>query len=141
VPAAVAAIVLVAVTLANSMPDFTSDVGTEIATNHRRDLAPEFAVSGFEELKQHMDRLDFEPVQPACVAERGLRIVGARYCSVQGRIAAQVRLKDDNDRSYTLYLVRSFGRVREGIQVHDGVTVELWREGDLLIGLAGGDAS
>ena len=137
-PAAIAAIVLVAVSLASSMADLTrSDltgaIGAEIATNHRRDLDPEFRSSDIAVIAQHMDHLDFDLRAATSIAERGLQVVGARYCSVQGRIAAQLRLADGG----TLYVVRAFGRVREGTQPHDDILVELWREGDLLIGLAG----
>jgi len=137
-PAAIAAIVLVAVSLASSLPDLTrSDltgtIGEEIATNHRRDLDPEFRTSDLAMIANHMDRLDFDLRTAESIAQRDLHIVGARYCSVQGRVAAQLRLADGG----TLYVVRAFGRVREGTQPHDDVLVELWREGDLLIGLAG----
>jgi len=139
IPGLVAAIVLIAVSLATASSDLTTTVGEEIANNHRRDLAPEYVTDNVETIARRMDRLDFELRAPAGLARRGLRIVGARYCSVQGRIAAQIRLTNAAGREHTLYIVRAFGRVREGTASHNGVTVELWREGDLLIGLAGGE--
>ena len=111
-PAAVAAIVLVAVALASATADFTRAVGQEIANNHRRDLAPEFFSGDCATIAKRMDRLDFDLRMPERLADRGLRLVGARYCSVQGRIAAQLCLKDDAGRVHTLYVVRAFGRVR-----------------------------
>ena len=132
-PVAIAAIVLVAVSLAMSMPELTTRIGEEIAANHRRDLDPEFRSDNLDVLAQHMNHLDFDLRTAASIAQRNLHIVGARYCSVQGRVAAQLRLADGG----TLYVVRAFGRVREGTQPHDDIQVELWREGDLLIGLAG----
>lgn len=136
-PTAVAAIVLVAVALASATADFTQAVGQEIANNHLRDLAPEFLSGDIDTIAERMDRLDFDLRMPTRLAERGLRLVGARYCSVQGRVAAQLSLEDSAGREHTLYVVRAFGRVRESTAPHDGVDVELWREGDLLIGLAG----
>jgi len=138
VPTVVAAIVLVAVGLAATMQDTTESVGQEIAVNHLRALDPEFAVTRFDEISRHMERLDFEPRLPERIAERNLTVQGARYCSVQGRIAAQVRLTDSDGARYTLYMVRAIPRVRAGTTTHDGVEVELWNEGDLSIGLARG---
>jgi len=145
-PTVVAAIVLIAVSLAASTGDdvardtasnTASAIGQEIASNHRRALDPEFRVTTFAELPARMDRLDFALREPARLAGRGLRMVGARYCSVQGRIAAQIRMEDEQGRGHSLYIVRAFGRVRDGTASHGGIHVELWREGDLLIGLAG----
>ena len=78
-------------------------------------------------------------MEPAGLAERGLRLAGARYCSVQGCMAAQVSVVDEAGESWTLYQVRPDERLAKldaaKIEI-DGVDVELWREAGLVMGLA-----
>ena len=146
VPAAVAATIVLAILFAvNSTPSPVGEpLGREIARKHARDLEPEFRTTSYEELAQRMDRLDFEVRPAARLIDRGCRLVGARYCSLGGRIAAQLRVVDEGGRKLTLYLVRAVrpieeGRqIEEGLRTHDGVSVETWQEGDLIYGLAGG---
>jgi hypothetical protein len=146
VPAAVAATILIAILLARSSTPRSGGepLGQEIARNHARDLEPEFRTTSYEELARRMDRLDFEVRPAARLADRGFRLVGARYCSLGGRIAAQLRVIDEGGRKLTLYLVRAVRPIEEGQQIeegrrtHNGVSVETWQVGDLIYGLAGG---
>ena len=67
------------------------------------------------------------------------RLLGARYCSLQGSIACQVKLARPDGSVSTLYLVRDgreFSGVREGTQRVQNLEIELWREDGLLVGFA-----
>ena len=69
----------------------------------------------------------------------GERIVGARYCSLGGEMAAQIRFRDAAARVCTLYQARdseAFRGVREGTFEMSGVRVRVWRESGLVMGLA-----
>jgi hypothetical protein len=114
-------------------------VAEEISLNHHKRLDPEFRSADITELATSMDRLGFTLVLPARVAESGTRPVGARYCSLRGRSAAQVQLTDDRGRRHTLYEVPPAGdleRVKSGSIEIDGLEVSFWREKGLVFGWA-----
>ena len=140
VPAAVAATIVIAIALIQgwTRPSDAETLGEEIARNHARDLDPEFHTTSYEELARRMSRLDFEVRPAARLADRGCRLVGGRYCSLGGRIAAQLRVVDAGGQRLTLYVVRAVHSIEDGRRRHDGVSVETWQEGDLIYGLAGG---
>lgn len=123
-----------------SGPDVSAAVAREIAMNHGKALAVEFQASCCEDLCECMDKLDCSPVTPRRVRERGLRVVGARYCSIQGELAAQIRLEDRDGRRWTLYqcpCTPALEDIRESSTTIDGVRVEVWQEEGLFMGLAG----
>jgi hypothetical protein len=112
----------------------------EIAMKHNKALDMEFRVSCCEDLCECMSKLDCRPVTPERIRERGLRVVGARYCSVEGELAAQIRLEDEKGRRYTLYQCRctpDLEKIEEASDTVNGVRVEVWREAGLFMGLAG----
>ncbi len=114
-------------------------VASEIALNHHKALELDVEVDGFEELAGAMPLLDFSPMAPGAIATEGYRLLGARYCSIGGSIAAQIRLVDSGGVRATLYELRESGHA--GLVDHadtevDGLRVRLWREGGLLMGLA-----
>ncbi|NRA95692.1 MAG: hypothetical protein HRU14_05725 [Planctomycetes bacterium] len=114
---------------------------TEIAKNHRKGRAPEFATTKIEQLGPEMvERLGFEPVTPLKFhARRNVTILGGRYCSVGGAPAAQVACRDADGRRMTLYLWPANDDVPENWSSDHTVgdtVVTIWREGELLAGLA-----
>ncbi len=139
IPFAMAATVVLAALLGVFAQSPAAKLGAEIAHNHARGLEPEFETASYEELTERMHRLDFAVRAPNRLAARGFRLVGARYCSLDGRIAAQLRLVDARDETLTLYLVRSGHRMEAARRRHSGVAVELWQEGELTYGLAQGN--
>ncbi len=114
------------------------EVAREIAQNHRHDYASEFTVTDYETLRTSLARLDFVLDAPRRHT-RGLTLRGGRYCSLQGRIAAQMRLEDGAGRTCTLYAVRGDSLLDPSEEVVvrlEELRVRLWREGDVLFGLA-----
>lgn len=117
----------------------TRVVAQEIALNHIKALQVDHPAAVFSELASMSDKLGFVPVEPALLAERGLQLEGARYCSVQGCMAAQLRVVDADGGAYTLYQVRPDERLAKlgaATATVDGVDVELWIEAGLIMGLA-----
>jgi len=112
----------------------------EIALNHGKNLAVEFAAVEYAQLSQQMVELDFPLRSPRDVADGELRMLGGRYCSIQGRLAAQIKLEDEDGRIRTLYQT-SFDEHFDGLpdleRELDGIRIRVWREDDLLFALAG----
>jgi len=148
--AAGAAILVAAVVgwiVATSLPDRKDgdrapsafDIAFEVAANHARDLDPEFHGASYADLRRAMPKLDFSIIEPSRVVGDGLRLVGARYCSVQCAVAAQIRLVDAEAENHTLYEVadkRHFAGVEATEIAVGGVRVRIWREEGLLLCLA-----
>ncbi|MBI3777251.1 MAG: hypothetical protein HY273_17195 [Gammaproteobacteria bacterium] len=141
--AAVAALVAVVVPLTlwqlTSNDDWNVRAAREIALNHKKQLAVEFPDTDYASLRTQMSKLDFVLTAPSRLPIEGLRVVGARYCSIQGHLAAQVRLQDRDGRSYTLYERTSHGMPPlEAAQQHmiDGVQIQEWQEAGLFFGFA-----
>ncbi|VAX08122.1 hypothetical protein MNBD_GAMMA26-1749 [hydrothermal vent metagenome] len=123
-------------------PDVVSlplKVAQEIALNHNKQLVNEFEVNTFVELGTMMTKLDFAPIAARRMKDSGFRIIGGRYCSIQGHLAAQVQFVDDQGKGATLYQTQLSGalaELTESEHVVDGVKVQLWQENGLIFGLA-----
>ncbi len=120
-------------------PSLVRAIATEVAANHAKSRPLDVEASSFSELRRAMDRFDFTLVQPESPHCADLTLVGARYCSIQGRPAAQIRLSDERGETFTLYETRddaSFVELREAELVVDGSIVRIWRGDGLLFALA-----
>ena len=120
----------------NSLP---YRVAQEIALNHNKQLANEFEVSTFSKLAALMMKLDFVPYIAKRVEALDYQMTGGRYCSIQGQLAAQVRLIGEQEKDITLYqtqLNEELATLQESEYVVDGVNVQLWFENGRLFGLA-----
>ncbi|MEM6327127.1 MAG: hypothetical protein AAF791_08415 [Bacteroidota bacterium] len=112
-------------------------IAQEIALNHVVALDPDVRAGSFAALTGDLDKLDFSVMEPDDIAME--EVIGARYCSLGGQMAAQIRFRDANARVCTLYQARdseAFDAVREGTFEMSGVRVRVWREGGLVMGLA-----
>ncbi len=119
--------------------NLTQLISQEIVLNHNKQLKLDFEAKDYESLNQAMAKLDFtiSKSQHETLAE--LEIVGARYCSIQGRIATQIRLKDKDGKYFTLYQTKLTELLEKSpavIQRIQQVEVHQWQEGDLFFGLA-----
>ena len=116
-----------------------SSIRHEVAENQLKQRAPEFDRQAVGELQPLMADLDFALVESRRVRERQLRVVGARYCSIQGQLAAQLQLEDAQGARWTLFQAPLRGRLRatrSSVESLEGVRVELWRESGVLLALA-----
>ena len=65
----------------------------EIAMNHSKQLNVEIATTRYDILQTKLDRLDFA-LRPADHAlQETYTLIGGRYCSIQGELAAQLKLR------------------------------------------------
>ncbi len=114
-------------------------VAHEIALNHNKQLPSEFSASTYIQLGSIMIDLDFIPTASSRLAQYSYHMDGARYCSIQGQLAAQTRLVDSQGNVYTLYQTQyseTLAKLSESEHVVDGVKVKVWREKDMVFGLA-----
>jgi hypothetical protein len=113
-------------------------IGKEIAMNHKKQLPIEFSAEDYAGLQLQMNKLDFALAPPSSPATSELHVIGARYCSIQGQLAAQIRLRDSAGRVYTLYETKLTDKLREvGGEVRtEGIRILLWRETGVFCGLA-----
>ncbi len=115
-------------------------IAREIALNHVKNLTVEFPAEGYPGLREQMGKLDFSLRSPEHTGGGGaFRVIGGRYCSIQGQLAAQIKLEDGAGRLLTLYQT-DFSEDFEGLSMQqrelEGIQIRIWREGDLLFGLA-----
>lgn len=114
-------------------------VSQEIALNHNKGLAPEFTSIDYDTLSTLMDKLDFSPIQPSQANIADLRLIGARYCSIHGQLAVQIKLVDEKGELLTLYQTQlnpELSRLPEASYQVDNVSVRQWQESGLFFGLA-----
>lgn len=138
---AVAAVALVAVVV-RVAPLAVEDVVAEISYNHNKHMDLEVATSSIEELRAKQPKLDFTLIASERLPAATWELLGARYCSIDGRIASQMRYRNrQNGQLYTLYETSLRSQVKgldgEHKAFKDGTIVRVWREKDLLLGLAG----
>jgi hypothetical protein len=126
-----------------STPDSPREIASTVARaaaeghNERQEL--EFRVSRTAELRRVMKSLDFAPVEPDMMARMNMHIVGARYTTLEGVIAAQILYLDPKGEPCTLYLARpveKLSRIATGEHSVDGLRVSVWREKGLVMVLA-----
>ncbi|MEM6393405.1 MAG: hypothetical protein AAF797_11580 [Planctomycetota bacterium] len=119
-------------------------IASEIALNHRKELGLEFpaekdiVMDDYAALNRMMPKLDFVMVAPE-PGHGTSALVGGRYCSIDGHIAAQLRLVCDQGKRQTLYQFADhadFAAMAPGEATVNGVTVTLWRQSGLIFGLA-----
>jgi len=111
----------------------------EVAMNHTTRLDPEFRGESLAMLDNSMQQLPFTLSLPSTI-DTAYKLVGSRYCSLSGELAAHVRLKHaETGKSMSLF-VTSNGAALEDVQTQqttlEGIDVELWREGGLFFALA-----
>lgn len=113
----------------------------QIASQHGQKFEPQVTADDFDDLKT-MTVAGFTPVEPERCKQDDYRVVGARYQTVGGQQATQIRLAYVYGPPATLYEMpaEQFAWVREGTLNVDGLPVKFWREGNVLMALAG-DAS
>ena len=114
-------------------------VAAEIALNHAKQFDTEFEVPSLAALSAEMTLLDFAPVHPKKLQYETYELDGARYCTIDSAIAIQVRMRDAAQQDYTLYQFRDSPLLPldgEETIIVEGIGVTLWREGEIVMGLA-----
>lgn len=142
----VAALAVAALWLAlprNSVDESPREIAQVVAQhaavghNERQEL--EFRVSRTAELRGAMRSLDFTPVEPALISGMNMRVIGARYTTIEGVMAAQIVYRDPKGVLCTLYQARPVSKLAglpNGDHEVDGLLVSVWHEKGLLMVLA-----
>ncbi len=116
-----------------------SNIAAEVVLNHNKRLPSDYVTDSYAELSTMMDKLDFSLSKPAHSALAEYQLTGARYCSLQGQIAGQLKLESSDGEQHTLYVTRlseEFSGLQESVQEVDGLTVRNWQSGGLFFSLA-----
>lgn len=71
-------------------------IGSEVAKNHINLKPLEVQTSSINTIRGFLSKLDFSPVESSLLKGTTKKLIGGRYCSIQGVTAAQLRLKDSN---------------------------------------------
>ncbi|MGF1507927.1 MAG: hypothetical protein ACFB9M_00340 [Myxococcota bacterium] len=120
-------------------PSHLRQLAAEVWTHHVAAKPVDVMEQSLEALGGRMPRLDFRLRSSARIDD--LETLGARYCSLEGQLAAQVALRDGEGRPHTLYVTaytRRFAEVSDAVVELDRGQVHIWREGDLIYALAWG---
>lgn len=104
----------------------------EVAFNHEKQLASDILTNNIADLNKQMDKLDFELGLPQNI-QANYELLGGRYCSVDNRIAAQLKIKNNTGSVGTLYVLKKI----ESFDIQDLVLfektkVDIWDDGQLL---------
>lgn len=119
-----------------SPQEITAAVMRHAAEGHNQQQELDFRAARAADLRQAMKSLDFTPVEPAMMRSMDMRLVGARYTTMEGVMAAQILYLDPKGEPCTLYQaqpVDSLARLSESETVIDGVRVNVWREKGLVM--------
>ena len=133
-----AAIAIVVVAQAPGHSGLSDRLADEVWRHYLVLKPPEVRGNGFGDLAAQLPRLDFELRAPRLPT--GWFTEGARYCSVDGELAAQIQLRDENGHRYALYVTRArpkFDPLTDRRVRRDGGSVRVWREAGLVYALAG----
>lgn len=122
-------------------------IADEVARNHVKMKPLEVQTQNLNQLREYFTQLDFTLVNSSLLDNSASKMLGGRYCSIQGLTAAQIRFKQDNGAPVTLYEVQYdpslYGELpvlEQGQQpieqVVRGVEVSIWIEKGLLMATA-----
>lgn len=90
---------------ASSNVNMPKAIAMEVAKNHIKLKPLEVSSARFSPVRQYFTELDFAPLKSSLYQLRGNALLGARYCSIAGISAAQIRYKDEKEQLQTLYQV------------------------------------
>lgn len=122
-------------------------IGSEVAKNHINLRPLEIQTSSIKEIRNFLTKLDFMPIESALLKGTSKSLIGGRYCSIQGVIAAQLRLKDSKTGQvqslyqsvYDKNVFSDLPELKENqkpVTVYSkGLAVDIWVEKGLLFAL------
>ena len=137
--------------LALTWPSFFSDdmtiksrIASEVAYNHNKQMSLEIKATSLLDISDFFGKLDFSLIKSQHLPSAQWRILGGRYCSINGQLAALLKVKNlENNQIYSFYQALLPDKINISKQPMetfiDGVSIQLWQERDLLLGLAGVD--
>lgn len=130
-----------------NQPGIQEKIAMEVVANHIKLKPLEIKTSSIKDIRSYFTKLDFVPVNSELVKQHGLELIGGRYCSLQGNVAAQLRVRNpDTNIVQTLYQTEYRKDVFENMPILEegdkpidthvkGVKVTIWVEKGLLFAL------
>ena len=127
--------------------DIRERIALEVAGNHIKLKPLDVETGDMQGIRDYFVKLDFVPLGSRLLDDTGLQLIGGRYCSLQGRPAAQLRLGAPGSKNVqTLYqaeFVRDVHRDLPVVEQGDapvelyakGVRVTIWVEKGLVFAL------
>lgn len=126
--------------------DMPFAIANEVAHNHHKLKPLEIQSSLLNDISEYFTKLDFKPVSSSLIDPTKFSLLGARYCSLQGITAAQIRYITQDGQLVTFYEVpydestySSFPAIDKGEQplesYANGVGVKIWVEKGLLMAM------
>ncbi len=128
-------------------------ISQEVAINHFKNYDPKFKATQISELQAQMPLLNFKLLESEKLNSQKYKLLGSRYCSIQGQRAAQMKLIDKKTNStYTLYqaaltpLTKNITSSTELysetalgsiLKNHKNLQIKIWKESKNLFVLAG----
>ncbi len=114
----------------------------EIAYHHNKRMDSEIKTHSYPEMKSYLSKLDFNLIASKRLPSEEWELMGGRYCSLQGRLAAQIKIRNKkNNKIYTLYQLAIPENIKKPIRSFEsysgGAKVQIWSESGLLLGIAG----
>lgn len=121
-------------------PDYTA-ISAQIAYNHNSKLQMEVLSPTISGVQGRLNRLGFSLVSSKKLDPTKWRLIGGRYCNLNGKLAAQMQIAHPETKAvYTFYQAKMskemLDNFSESETAIDGVKVKLWREKGLMMGLA-----
>lgn len=131
-----------------AVPTIVQRISVEVVTNHIHTKPLDLATDSFRELADQFEQLDFRIRNPGFLTSEQLQLLGARYCTLQGRIATHILLRNAEGQFVSHYQAAYhpafFGDIpdidegEQPLRVTDrGFSVDVWREEGLLMARAG----
>lgn len=121
--------------------NFTRKIVSEVSYNHNKQLAMEVTTANLTKISSYLSQLGFSIIRSKQLPEGQWEMLGGRYCSLNGKLAAQLKMRNqEDDQIYTLYqapLPQHMANMNKIEAYANGVRVNLWQEQGLLLGLAG----
>ena len=116
-------------------------LAAELARHHNQRMNMDIESASLAEIRSYLERLDFPLIESSRYPDGEWEPAGGRYCSLKGRPAAQLRLRNRNTgRTLTFYQLlvprgmAGFKGAYEGFE--QSVKVEIWTERGLLLAVA-----
>ncbi|GJM15127.1 MAG: hypothetical protein DHS20C13_04540 [Thermodesulfobacteriota bacterium] len=112
----------------------------EIAMNHNKQLNVEFPSDSLSDLQTKLTKLDFQLDKAEGFISDNYILMGGRYCSIQGNLAAQLKIKNNHTNDFETLYITELNPDLENVESADvnteGVNIKIWNEDGLLYGIA-----
>ena len=116
------------------------NVVKEIAMNHNKQLAVEYSANNLSDLGDKLTKLDFNLADADSELSVRYELIGGRYCSIQGNLAAQLKIQNKNSNKIETLYITSLNPELKKIKPTDtnfeGVNIRIWKNNGLLYGKA-----